>query len=368
MSDKLIYEVGIGLIPNVGSQTTRLLVSYCGSPEQVFKSKKGHLLRIPGVGPTTADAIINQNVLTLAEKEVKTAEKQNIQILFYTNPLYPLRLKSIQDAPTLLYYNGNANLNNKKSIAIVGTRNATEYGKSATEDIVQDLKTHNALVVSGLAYGIDIAAHKASIKTGLETIGVMASGVDIIYPSVHNKTAAQMIESGGLLTEYPFGTTPEAVHFPARNRIIAGMVDAVIVVEAAEKGGALITAEIANSYNKEVFAVPGNLGMKVSAGCNKLIASHKAQIYTSIKDLEYLLNWDIDVSKEKIMVSKISFDEFPPDEKEILTLLHDNTEIMIDELSWKSQIPASRLASLLLTLEFQGLIKVLPGKKFKLNT
>ena len=368
MSDKLIYEVAIGLIPKVGSHTTRLLVSYCGSPEQVFKTKKGALLKIPGIGSTTADAIINQNVLSAAENEIKAAEKQNIQILFYTNPNYPSRLRSIQDAPTLLYYNGKADLNKTKSIAIVGTRNATEYGRSATEDIVNDLKPYDPLIISGLAYGIDIAAHKAAVKTGVETIGVMASGVDIIYPSVHKRTAHQMTEMGGLITEYPFGTKPEAVHFPARNRIIAGMADAIIVVEAAEKGGALITAEIANSYNKEVFAVPGNLGMVVSAGCNKLIAAHKAQIYTNIKDLEYLLNWDVNVTKEKITISKHDFDEFPPEEKEILTLLQANTEIMIDELSWKSQIPASRLASLLLTLEFQGLIKALPGKKFKLNS
>jgi DNA processing protein len=257
-------------------------------------------------------------------------------------------------------------LNATKIIGIVGTRKATDYGKEAVEKILSELIPHNTLIVSGLAYGIDICAHKTALNNNQPTIGVMASGMDIIYPAVHKEIANRMIDNGGLITEYPFGSKPDAPHFPARNRIIAGLCDAVIVAEAADSGGALITAEIANSYNREVFAVPGNLGNKYSEGCNKLIRSHKAHILLNVKDLEYNLNWSTDenVKPKPAPMDLSSFDE---EEQEVLTLMKEKEGILIDDLSWKSQIPVSKLASILLNLEFQGVIKSLPGKKFKLN-
>lgn len=223
MTEALVYEVAIGLLPGIGNMLTRQLISYCGSAKQVFTSPPGKLQKIPGIGQTHLKTLINHSVLNQAESIVKQAEKENVQLLFYTNKAYPDRLKQIADAPTLLYYKGTANLNQPKIISIVGTRQCTAYGKEVTEQLVQDLAKHNVLVVSGLAYGIDIAAHRASVQHQLATVGVMANGLDIIYPAVHRKIADKMVQYGGLLSENSFGTKPDAPRFPARNRIIAGM-------------------------------------------------------------------------------------------------------------------------------------------------
>jgi DNA processing protein len=366
-TDELIYKVALGLTSGVGDATTRQLISYCGSASAVFKTPKGRLLKIPGIGPKTADALLNKENIAEAEKECELARKQHIQLLFYTDAAYPSRLKNIPDAPALLYYKGNADLNSDKVIAVVGTRKATPYGKTVTEQIIQELSAYpSVLVVSGLAYGIDIAAHKSALQYKVPTLGVMASGADIVYPSGHKNTAAQMEENGGLLTEYRIGTKPDAPYFPARNRIIAGISDAVIVVEAAITGGALITAEIANGYNRDVFAVPGNLDAPCSEGCNMLIRNHKANIFTGVKDLVYYLNWDQKAAPAKSKHTD-QYEQLDEDSKKIVNLLLQNKEMLMDDLSWKAQIPVSKLASLLLTLELQGLLKALPGKKFTLS-
>src|SRR5258708_17122306 len=257
--DRLSF-LALHFIPGIGDYLVKQLVSYCGSAEQVFKTPKGKLLKIPGIGQVTAEAIKSEKTFNQAEKEFKKAEKEETEILFFTDKKYPQRLKEIEDAPSLIYYKGSANLNHPKSVAIVGTRQATDYGKEMVAKIVDDLKPHDALIVSGLAYGIDIHAHKQSVKNQLLTAAVMGSGMDVIYPAAHKDTAKKIVSHGALLTENHFGTKPDAHNFPARNRIIAGLCDALIVVEAADKGGALITAEIANTYNRDVFAVPGSLG------------------------------------------------------------------------------------------------------------
>ncbi|HSZ25960.1 MAG TPA: DNA-processing protein DprA, partial [Cytophagaceae bacterium] len=226
-------------------------------------------------------------------------------------------------------------------------------------------KHYHPTIISGLAYGIDIYAHKTAIAERIPTIAVMASGVDVIYPFVHKEIAHKMKENGGLLTEYRPGTKPDPVFFPARNRIVAGLCDAIIVIEAAFKGGALITAEIANSYNREVFAVPGNIGNKFNEGCNHLIKTHKAHIYTSAKDLEYILNWDLE-NKKPESENHILLETLDEEEKIIYKTLFQKDNSGIDELSWKTNIPLSKLSSTLLSMEFKGLVKVLPGKKFKL--
>lgn len=367
--NETLYEVAIGMLPGIGSAHTRQLVSYCGSAQNVFKETKGRLKKIPGIGEVLANTIVSQDILHLAEKELRTAEKNNTRLLFYTHRDYPERLRQIHDAPALLYYKGNACLNTAKVVGIVGTRKATSYGKDAVVQLLRELIPHQALIVSGLAYGIDIAAHKAALENGQPTIGVMASGIDIIYPAAHKQYAVRMAEQGGLITEYSFGTSPDAPHFPARNRIIAGMCDVIIVAEAAEKGGALITAEIANGYNREVFAIPGNLGSKFSEGCNKLIANHKAHIFTGLKDLEYLMNWTAgEKAVPKTKVPAIDLSSFQGEEKEVLKVMAEHEAILIDDLSWKSQVPVSKLASVLLNLEFQGIVKSLPGKRFQLTT
>jgi DNA processing protein len=368
MSQDRLSFLALHFIPGVGDHLVKQLISYCGSPENVFKTPKGKLLKIPGVGEVTAEAIKSGNTFHRAEKEFGKAEKEDTEILFFTDKKYPRRLKEIEDAPSLLYYKGNADLNPPKTVAIVGTRLATEYGRETVSKIIEDLKPHGALIVSGLAYGIDIQAHKQSLRHELPTIAVMGSGIDIVYPAAHKEVAKKITSHGALLTENHFGTKPDPHNFPARNRIIAGMTDALIVVEAAEKGGALITAEIANSYNKDVFAVPGALGQTYSEGCNKLIRNNKAVIYTSIKDLEYHLNWSPGDPTPSLRKEKNDdFSSFSEDEQKVLTLLKEkNGPMMIDELTIKSSLSPSQLASLLLTLEFGNRVKSLPGKMFVL--
>ncbi len=367
MDDEKLFQVALGMVPGLGDITIKTLVSYCGSAGDVFKKNKSQLSKIPGIGQLIASKILSFKDFTLAELEIEKCIKHKIDIIHYTDNAYPKKLKHAPDSPTVLYYRGEADLNNVKTVAIVGTRKSTEYGREFTNDIVKELASHDALIVSGLAYGIDINAHKAALKYGLKTIGVMASGLDIIYPNIHRGAAIEILKQGGLLTEYLLGVTPEAHHFPARNRIIAGMSDVIIVVEAATKGGALITAEIANSYDRDVFALPGDIGKKHSAGCNNLIKSNKAHLLTSIKDIEYIMNWETQ-SQESGKASKThDLTSLSPDERTVVETLKLAADGMIlDELSWKSQVPLNKLASVLLQLEFSGVVKTIPGKKYKL--
>lgn len=366
MDENRFSLLALHFIPGLGDYLIRQLVSYCGSPERVFKIPKGKLLKIPGVGSATADAIAQATPFSRAEKEIQRAEKGKVNFLFFTDRNYPSRLRQVSDAPTLLYTRGNIDLENPKVVAIVGTRQSTAYGRSCVEKLVSDLVAHDALVVSGLAYGIDIHAHRQAVKHGLPTVAVMGSGMDVIYPAAHREVAEEMMVNGGLLTEHPFGTQPDAHHFPARNRIVAGLADAIVIVEAAVKGGALITADIANSYNKDVFAFPGNIRQSHSAGCNNLIKSNRAHLITSIRDLQYIMNWDVGTKPPKENAHTL---EGYSDEEQLIirALLDNNRQLMIDEISWKTNLPVSRLASLLLTLEFKGVIAALPGKVYSLK-
>lgn len=367
MDQNRLAFLALRFIPGIGDYLIRQLVSYCGSAEKVFKIPRGKLLKIPGVGEVTAGAILNGKSFREAEKELIKAEKESVQIIFFTDKNYPARLRNIPDSPSILYVKGNINFEILKAVAIVGTRQATSYGKERVEEIVKALVPHGALIVSGLAYGIDILAHKQALKLGLPTIGVMGSGMDVIYPAAHKEAAEKMFNLGGLVTENSFGTKPDAHNFPQRNRIIAGLCDALIVVEAAIKGGALITAEIANSYNKDVFAFPGGIGEPYSEGCNNLIKTNKAHLLTSVKDLEYMMNWDATASTKKVRPS-ISLEEFDESEQIILKILIEKkAAALIDELSWKSTLPISQLASVLLNLEFKGVVKSLPGKQYTLS-
>lgn len=356
------------MVPGIGDITSKTLVSYCGSAPGVFKKNRNLLSKIPGIGQINADKIISFNNFTAAEAEIEKCIKHDIDILFFTDSSYPKKLKHAPDSPTILFYRGKANLNNYKTVAIVGTRKSTGYGREFTENIVEKLALHNALIVSGLAYGIDINAHKSAMKYGLDTIGVMASGLDIIYPDLHRRTAAEMLNQGGLLTEFKIGMKPEAHHFPSRNRIIAGMCDVIIVIEAAKKGGALITAEIANSYNRDVFALPGDIGKKYSEGCNNLIKSNKAHLLTSIKDIEYIMNWEPQINHPNSEDKYFDYSKLSNEERTVIETLKLTADGMIlDELSWKSQIPLNKLASILLNMEFNGVIKNMPGNKYRLK-
>jgi DNA processing protein len=368
MDQERLSFLALHFIPGVGDQLVKQLVGYCGSAEEVFKKPKGKLMNIPGIGEVTADAIQKGKSLAYAEKEFRRAEKEEAELLFFYDKKYPERLKAIDDAPSLLYWKGNINLNHSKTVGIVGTRQATEYGKETVEKILEDLIPFQPLVVSGLAYGIDIQAHKQALKKNLNTIGVLGSGLDVIYPAAHKETARKMTSQGGLLTENHFGAKPDAHNFPARNRIIAGLCDVLIVVEAAETGGALITADIANSYNKDVFAIPGSIGQTYSEGCNKLIKTNRAHLFTSVKDLEYIMNWKIESSAaDTRLETPAIWSDLNEEEKNVLSIMRQKaTPIQIDELSWKTDMPQGALASLLLNLEFKNLVQSMPGKLFKL--
>jgi DNA processing protein len=356
--------MALHLIPGVGTHLVKQLISYCGTATEVFRRPKGKLQTIPGVGPATAHAIRTHNAFAAAEKELKKADKEDTEIIFYTEKKYPSRLRALDDAPTILYFKGNCNLNYPKVVGIVGTRQATAYGKKIVDQIIEELIPHQALIISGLAYGIDIHAHKQALKHQLPTLGVMGSGIDVIYPANHSDVAVKMMDNGGLISENLFGTKPDAHNFPSRNRIIAGMCDALIVAEAAETGGALITADIANSYNKDVFAVPGAIGQVYSSGCNKLIKINKASLLTSVKDIEYLMNWVPGVAETRAN----SRPELNHEEKQIVdTITTKGIAMQIDELAWKTGIPQGVLATLLLHLEFKGVVKTLPGKMYTLN-
>jgi DNA processing protein len=364
MQNDLLYKIGITLISGVGDINAKKLIAACGGAEEVFKSKKHQLLKIEGVGEYIADAVIKQNVLSRAEKEIKFIEKNQIQALFYTDKKYPQRLKQCADSPVMLYYKGTADLNNRKVIGMVGTRKATDYGKQFCAELIKHLQVHQPLIVSGMAYGIDICAHRESVKQNMETVGVLAHGLDDLYPSQHRSTADKMLQHGGLLSDYLSETNPDRENFPKRNRIVAGMCDAIVVVEAGITGGALITAEIANSYSRDVFALPGRIGDPYSAGCNKLIKINKAALIESYADISYLLGWQ----QEEVKAAKQAklWLDLTDEELKIVEHLKGNGQMPVDELCYASGLSMSKAAALLLNLEFSGVVKSLPGKIYQL--
>jgi DNA processing protein len=366
--EKLKYCMALTLLPGVGSILAKNLVSYCGSVEDIFKKNKTQLEKIPGIGPERANLITNDSkeIFERVEEEVKFIRKHNIQPLFFTDGDYPARLKNCDDSPPLLYFKGECNLNSSRMIAIVGTRNASDYGKSIVESLVNDLVKYKATIISGLAYGIDIHAHKASLKNNLATIGVLAHGLDRLYPSIHSSVAEKMLQHGGLLTEFMSETNPDKENFPSRNRIVAGISDAVIVVESARKGGALITAEIANSYNRDVFAIPGNIGQPYSEGCNDLIRQNKACLIESADQLAELMLWDLNEEKQPSSKQLKMFHELKEDEKILVNVLQEKGKLDIDSLTLHAKMPMSKVSSTLLNLEFAGVLKSLPGKMFEL--
>ncbi|MBC8172411.1 MAG: DNA-protecting protein DprA [Chitinophagales bacterium] len=360
----MYYTLALTLVPGIGPVNAKSLISYCGSAEKIFKTSTKKLTSVPGIGESTAAAIVNHDIFRIADEEMQFIEKKKITCLTYWDENYPHRLKNCLDSPILLFYKGNADLNADKVIGIVGTRNATDYGKNICEQVIEGLKEHHILMISGLAYGIDIAAHKACVRKNVATVGVVGHGLDRIYPGAHKETAKKMIDNGGILTEFISNTQPDRQNFPKRNRIVAGMIDALIVVETAEDGGAVITAALANTYNRDVLAFPGDIKNKYSTGCHYLIKTNRAQLIENADDVLTVMNW-----KEKEMKPKKQrelFIEFSPEERLIYNALKENIELAIDELSSKVPLSPSMLASNLLNLEFQNVITVLPGKRYKL--
>ena len=353
------------LLPGIGDIIGKKLISYCGGVEAVFREKKQALQKIPGIGNTLVDAILNQNVLGRAEEEIVFIEKYKIQHFFYLDENYPDRLKHCIDSPMMLYFKGNADLNAAKVVSVVGSRTATEYGKDYCRKIIEGFAGQDILITSGLAYGIDTCAHKSALDNGLSTVGVMAHGLDRIYPYLNKKLAKRMLDNGGLLTEFMSNTNPDRENFPKRNRIIAGIADVTIVVESRKRGGALITAEIANSYNRDVFAVPGRLEDELSEGCNYLLKINKAALVQSADDIIYIMGWEKSDKKQIPKQGKL-FVNFSEDEELLVKLLKENGESGIDWLCANANLNMSKLAAALLNLEFEGVVNSLPGKVYKL--
>ncbi len=367
MNNDLLYKVGLSFLKNVGDISARNLVSYCGGAEAVFNASKAKLDKVPGIGEKFSSQIIESKAEALekAAAELEFIEKHKIQVLFYTDKSFPQRLMHCYDAPFILYYLGNADLNNSKIVSIVGTRNATDYGKSVCEKLIETLAPYNVLVVSGLAYGIDVCAHKKCVEVGLPTVGVLAHGLDTLYPAQHKSIAKHMVANGGLLTDFPSKTKFVPGNFPARNRIVAGISDATIVIETKTKGGSVITAELADSYNKDVFAIPGNINKPYSQGCNFLIKTNKAAMLDDVEELPEILGWKSKhINKPKQHELLIDLTET---EKQVYDLLKATGEMRIDEIVLQSQLSSSEVASNLLNLEFKGAVKSLPGKVYKVG-
>lgn len=360
-----LHQIALTLLPNIGPAIAKAMLSYCGSAEAIFSTSKSKLLSIPGIGPKTAEALRHDAALfARAEQELQFAEKEKISIYFYGDAGYPKRLKPCTDAPVLLYFKGQADLNAQKIISVVGTRKATDYGREICARFIDELSESNVTVISGMAYGIDISAHKACLKNNLPTIGVLAHGLDRLYPNQHLPIAKKMLENGGLLTDFMSGTNPDRENFPERNRIIAGLADATIVVEAGEKGGALITADIAHSYNREVFAFPGRVGDEFSAGCNNLIRYNKAALITGAKDMLKAFGWLEEGDKAKPAQMLLCLD-CTPQEQIIMQAVQKSATVSVDDLAVMTGLSTGHLASALLNLELQGLLIPLPGKHYK---
>ena len=366
ITDKTLYQIALTQIAGVGVALTRNLMQIVGDEEQIFKESAKNLEKIQGISFRLINEIKSKEVLRKAEEELAFVSKNNLQLLFFTSPNYPERLTHCVDAPILLYVKGDSNLNYKKVVSIVGTRNATPQGYEVCKQFVRDLsaKFSNIIVVSGLAYGIDICAHRAALESGVPTAAVLAHGLDRIYPAMHRKTAIDMLDAGALVTEFPSGTQPERFNFVRRNRIVAGLADALVVIESSSKGGSLITAEIANSYYREVFAVPGRVTDAASVGCNNLIATDRAILMQDIKGFIDHMGWDDSVKPQPRQ--KELFLQLTETEERVFDALNKVESIHVNMLAIELDVPVSELFFTLLELEMKNVVKTLPGGVYKL--
>lgn len=366
MSADIKYQIALTLVPNIGDVHAKALINHYGNAEAIFKASKKHLEELDGIGTVRAASIKNFANFSRADEEISFIDKYKITPLFITDKNYPQRLLNCYDSPAILYYKGNADLNASKIIAVVGTRNNNEYGKSICEKFIEELADENVLIISGLAFGIDSIAHKISLKNNLQTVGVLAHGLDTIYPAQNASLAKQMATQGGLLTEFRSQTKPDRQNFPSRNRIVAGISDAIVVIETGIKGGSLITAELGNGYNKDVFAFPGRTSDAKSEGCNYLIKNNKAGLISSAQDLLENMSWT-PAKKVSAKKQRELFIELTPDEKIIVEILQSQEQVHIDELYFKSKLNSSKVAAALLMLEMQNVVISLPGKIYKIS-
>lgn len=361
---ELFNTLALLRIEGVGDIVAKKLINHCGSAEDVFASKKTQLTAIEGIGDILYNNLKNKEVLKLAEAEVKFIKDNVVKPLFYLEKDYPERLKHCIDGPVLIFTSGDISLEGRKTISIVGTRQMTSYGSDFCRKLIEDLAPLDPVIISGFAYGVDIHAHQVAMDNKLKTIGVVAHGLNQVYPKPHKKYVAKMEENGGFITEFWSTSNPDKENFVKRNRIVAGLSEATIIIESADKGGSLITANIANDYNRDVFAVPGRITDKYSMGCNNLIKEQKANVLTDAADLIYMLNWQLEEKKQK-PVQKQLFVSLENDEQRVYDYLQKNGKELMDIIALQCEMPIYKISSLLLNMELKGVIRPLPGKLFE---
>ena len=365
LDNELLFLLALQKIEGVGDIVAKKLLLHCGSAETIFKTKASQLSSIDGVGTVLLKNLKNKSVFAEAENELKYIRDNNINVSFYKDETYPDRLKHCIDSPVLLFTAGNLDFKNRKIISIVGTRQITSYGTDFCKKLIEDLAPLNPIIVSGFAYGVDIVAHQTAMDLNLQTIGVLAHGLNQIYPKTHSKYVAKMEQNGGFMTEFWSNSNPEKENFVRRNRIVAGISEATIVIESAEKGGSLITANLANDYNRDVFAVPGRTSDKLSQGCNNLIKTSRANLLTSAADIMYILNWKTEETAASKAIQKQLFVTLEPNEQKIYDYLQKNGKQLLDVIAIENEFPVFKISSYLLNMELKGVIRPLPGKLFE---
>lgn len=364
MSDQdLFYLLALLKVDGVGDIMAKKLLTHCGSAEAIFNTKINKIAAIDGVGTVLLRNLKDKNVFEKANQELEFIKSNNIKVSFFLDENYPERLKHCIDSPVLIFSSGNINLKGKKIISIVGTRQITGYGTEFCKKLIEDIAPLDPVIVSGFAYGVDIVAHQLAMEYNLQTIGVLAHGLNQIYPKSHKKYVAKIEENGGFITEFWSSSNPDKENFVRRNRIVAGMTEATIVIESADRGGSLITANLANDYNRDVFAVPGRVSDKYSQGCNNLIKTQKANVLTSAGDLIYILNWDIENKAKPIQ--KQLFVELESEEQKLYDFLLKNGKELLDTIALKCDFPIYKISGMLLNMELKGVIRPLPGKLFE---
>ncbi len=360
--EELLAVLRLQITKNIGDVIAKKLIQHFSCAKAIFEAKKKDLLQIDGIGEYIVNQLLNDSTLKKAEKELEYIAKHNVGYYYFLHDDYPQQLKHCIDAPILIFKDGNIALSNQKIISVVGTRNITSYGTGFCTELIDDLAQFNPIIVSGFAYGVDICAHKTALKNNLQTIGVFAHGLDQVYPKVHKKYMSSVLEHGGFLTEFWHEEVPLRENFLKRNRIVAGISEATIIIESAEKGGSLVTAGIANSYHKDVFALPGRAADIFSKGCNNLIKNNQAHLLNTAEDIVKMLNWDI---SEKSAVKQtqlfIALDE---NEQKIYDYLQKNGKQLLDVIAIDCNIPSYQLSSILMQMELKGVIKPHPGKIF----
>lgn len=362
-SEKLLAVLKLQATKNVGDIIAKKLIAATGNVEQVFKESKNKLHKINGIGAHVTNSLFANENTKRAEEELSYIQQNNIQYSYFLDDDYPQHLKHCIDAPIIFFKEGNININNQKIISIVGTRNITSYGRDFCNQLIENLKDYNPIIISGFAYGVDICAHKAAIKNNLQTIGVLAHGFETIYPKTHKKYISELYKNGGFITEFWHKEQPLRENFLKRNRIVAGLSKATIIIESAKKGGSLVTADIANSYNRDVFALPGRANDIYSIGCNNLIKNNQAHLLTSADDIIKMLNWDL--SKTSTPKQKELFVSLTETEQKIYDYLQQNGKQLLDVIALNCNIPVYKLSSILIQMELKGIITPLPGKLFE---